>query len=792
VSRVVTHPTDSTTFFVVRSGFGSGKVYRTTNAGTSWTDVSGDLPDIPHSDLFIDPLSTDRYYVANDFGVYRSTNAGVSWVREGTGMPYVVATDFDFFSYMGTRILRVATHGRSVFEASLPVDFSVTPGSLAFGSVEVDSSEDGLLTVVNNGVGDLMIDSAISTHPAFTVSPLSHTITSGDSATFTVTFLSDSLGVRSGQLIFYHSMASSPDSVAISGTGVVPVNVVKLRDMDDDTSTAGDLVSIPWGLTLYAGSILSGNIVAQGGTGSISAIVASGGQYIACEADSGAGWRRINGGGALCDTFFVDNSPVTDTFVNYRKNSLLVRKYRDADSNVTTTADALPKFWYMDVHRDSVNGSVYAGIHDSVAVLDDVPGGTYVVTESDSSGWIRLGHILNGTPVTDTGASVMVVIDGGEQVTLHFVNLPPQYPLFSAAPSIDFGSVQVGYQKIDSLSINNFGYYPLKIDSVLFDDPAFSSLTDTMIVPDFDSSRFYVTFLPDTLGPVSGNLVFHHSGTGSPDTVGLSGIGLNTYQSVIYSGWNLISLPLVSQDSLVSVLYPGAVTNAFSFSGGSYQSGSTMTAGGGYFLKVAGDETVTLNGTPLEIDTLDVEEGWNMVGSIADTVPVSMVISDPGGLVTSAFFGFSGGYFNADQIQPGRGYWVKVSQAGKLILSTSTGMNPDARIRLTDRSAEPPAPPESSVGGISTDTPSAFALFQNHPNPFNPSTRIVFDLPRETGVSLKIFTVMGQEIFTLVDGLRSAGRLEVHWDAANWPSGVYYFRLQAGEYSETRKLLLLR
>jgi len=120
ISRVVTHPTNANTMYVVRSGFSSGnKIYMTTDLGSSWTNVSGDLPDIPHNDLFIDPTITSDYYTANDLGVYRSTNSGTNWFREGAGMPFVPAMDFDYAVANGKRYLRIATHGRSVFETDL-------------------------------------------------------------------------------------------------------------------------------------------------------------------------------------------------------------------------------------------------------------------------------------------------------------------------------------------------------------------------------------------------------------------------------------------------------------------------------------------------------------------------------------------------------------------------------------------------------------------------------------------------------------------------------------------------
>lgn len=88
--------------------------------------------------------------------------------------------------------------------------------------------------------------------------------------------------------------------------------------------------------------------------------------------------------------------------------------------------------------------------------------------------------------------------------------------------------------------------------------------------------------------------------------------------------------------------------------------------------------------------------------------------------------------------------------------------------------------------------PEKFSLSQNYPNPFNPSTNISYAIPYEEHLTLKIFDILGNEIQTLVNELKPAGRYNINFNAANLPSGVYYYILQAGNYSETKKLLLLK
>jgi hypothetical protein len=115
---------------------------------------------------------------------------------------------------------------------------------------------------------------------------------------------------------------------------------------------------------------------------------------------------------------------------------------------------------------------------------------------------------------------------------------------------------------------------------------------------------------------------------------------------------------------------------------------------------------------------------------------------------------------------------------------------------------------EISVGGVTywTDStrrtvtgigkqealPVRYALAQNYPNPFNPSTTIKFELPKASQVNLTVFDILGREVSVLVNERRDAGVYEVKFDAAGLSSGVYFYRLQAGDFTQTKRLLLLK
>jgi hypothetical protein len=89
-------------------------------------------------------------------------------------------------------------------------------------------------------------------------------------------------------------------------------------------------------------------------------------------------------------------------------------------------------------------------------------------------------------------------------------------------------------------------------------------------------------------------------------------------------------------------------------------------------------------------------------------------------------------------------------------------------------------------------TPIAFSLKQNYPNPFNPSTKISYTVPERSNVSLKVFNLLGSEIAELVNGEIEAGTYKVNFNAVNLPSGVYLYQLKAGEFTQTKKMILLK
>lgn len=364
-----------------------------------------------------------------------------------------------------------------------------------------------------------------------------------------------------------------------------------------------------------------------------------------------------------------------------------------------------------------------------------------------------------------------------------------------------------------------------------------------------------------------------------------------TLSVAVDSLWNMVSVPVTLTNYTRTTVFPTSTSNAFAYQGG-YILRDTLSNGPGYWLKFGAGQSVSLTGTSRQRDTIPVAEKWNLIGSISTPVATAGITTIPPGIIEGQFFGFSGGYTPASSIIPGKGYWVKVSQAGAIILRASgevqrpntddpletlnrliiydargnrqalyfarsevAGMgnyelpplppegvfdvrfdshnmveaggeprdieclltsvsypirveweirSPEERVKLlvgkqqlhlrTDGNVELSRPAKILVSFGVEEIPLHFALEQNYPNPFNPVTTIRYAIP--AGVSgravLRVFDILGREVTTLFNDEATPGRHQTQFDATNLASGVYIYRLEAGSFSATKKLMVLK
>jgi hypothetical protein len=467
-----------------------------------------------------------------------------------------------------------------------------------------------------------------------------------------------------------------------------------------------------------------------------------------------------------------------------------------------------------------------------------------------------------------------------------------------ASPSLEFGTVEIDSTKWDSIQVNNPGTGQLtirnhtEVDSIHYE----TSPSAPIYIPAGGSQMLHIKFHPTTYGSFPSKIIFYHDAPTNPDTLLVNGSSTSQVTMTLNTRWNMIALPVVTANDSAANLFPTAISRMFKYAG-SYQQTSVLLPGIGYWLKFAAGLVDTFQGAPITLDTITVNDGWNMVGCLTTKIPVTAV-TPVGTTIKSNFFGYKSSYTPADTIVPGSAYWIKVNPAGQLIMAVPAGpakksaavnelTNAD-RLIIRDAAGNeqtlyfgnnitagryelPPVPPEGSfdvrfasgtmaeptgkgtpsvqsiqlssavypvtitadlrqsgsnarlqvagkqvaltsgksvtVGsgnvslltGASTVKPSAYALYQNYPNPFNPSTTIAFDLPVDSKVTLAIYNLLGQEVSRIYDRTEMAsGQQIVAFNAANLPSGVYFYRLtaensvDAKSFANVKRMLIVK
>lgn len=298
------------------------------------------------------------------------------------------------------------------------------------------------------------------------------------------------------------------------------------------------------------------------------------------------------------------------------------------------------------------------------------------------------------------------------------------------------------------------------------------------------------------------------------------------------SGWNLVGyLPEKSRtvsDALSSVYADVQMVYGFAFGAQIYDPAlldfntlDSMRNGYGYWIRVLKADTLRYNDEPREASEKTLPSSQGMAESVESVSPTTQWINlfsrrvtldgspvAPGTTITARDQGtgaiVGSGRIDAQGIlpltpvygrngtegpgvAPGAQFVIEVDgrQTADLLTWTRSG----ERIELTTLA--------SGKGAGDESLPRDWALTQNNPNPFNPSTRISFDVPASSRVTLRVYNFLGQQVRTLVDAHLAPGTHVVEWDAKGpdgqpVASGVYLYRLVSGEFKQTRKMILLR
>ena len=190
----------------------------------------------------------------------------------------------------------------------------------------------------------------------------------------------------------------------------------------------------------------------------------------------------------------------------------------------------------------------------------------------------------------------------------------------------------------------------------------------------------------------------------------------------------------------------------------------TTNAGGNWNEQIAG---VNISTEMYKMQFVDMNNGW-----IACTNGILLKTSNGGENWFRQVTGVSDDFWAIFMLNSQEG-WIS-GKGGKIFHTTDGGG------------------PPVGINPISSEIPTKFSLSQNYPNPFNPTTKIKFEIPKNAFVKLVVYDSAGKEVEILTDELVQAGEYEAEFNAANYPSGVYYYKFSTGDFTATKKMILLK
>lgn len=378
-----------------------------------------------------------------------------------------------------------------------------------------------------------------------------------------------------------------------------------------------------------------------------------------------------------------------------------------------------------------------------------------------------------------------------------------------------------------------FPDYAMKVDKSIANVSNGGSTTVTVSVP---SVKYYSSSVKFTASletnPSSGSITFSFQNgkdsiTSFPDSVK---INVNAVGSVTPGSYNLRiegrgpngtpahrrTLRLLVNTSLIKVATNRGGAVSYKVNGVSYNAPQEFVLNNG--------SNVTIEAPP------SVESGsnkyifnnWSNGGTATQTFPVNgnidlmatykiqykvVVISNPpspnifGNTFQDSASSFKFGVnYNRIIINQDSTYWFRGwngSGPGAYTSPDSLGLDDTVTLSITNPIVEivrwslnNPSP--VGVSNISSEIPDKFALHQNYPNPFNPSTNIQFDIPKAGLVKIVVYDMLGKQVETLVNQVQQPGKFQVNFNAAHLASGIYYYRIEAADFVQVKKMLLIK
>ncbi|MFZ1978969.1 MAG: YCF48-related protein [Bacteroidota bacterium] len=809
-----------------------GTIFRTTDGGITWTSQTSGTGSYLYSVCFTD---TNTGTVVGDGGtILRTTDGGANWTRQssGTTLPLhgVSFTDANTGTAVGGSgiILRTTNGGTSWTSQSIGTMNGLS--SVSFTDANTGTAVGGsypngtVLHTTNGGVN-------WTSQPNPAIYSLYNVCFTDANTGTAVGQYGTIIRTTDGGTNWTRQYATSNDLYGVSFTDVntgtvVGGNHVILRTTDGGETWMGS--PFPAGSWLYSVCFIDANTGWAVGDG-----------IILRTTDGGTNWTTQSIGvvNYLYRVCFTDAN--TGWAVGWGATNGIILHTIDGGINWTSQSIGAICTSMYDVSFTGANTGTIIGYRQSETILVGGrpmylgPATIILQTTNGGASWTEQSNAidasLSGVCFTDANNGT-IVGSGGAILRMKnsgAVSTQPNVVLSSTA--LSFWKVMLNKYKETTITIKNEGGDTLRISNITSSNSVFSVRPGPIVVAPGQKSRDTLRFTPSAVGDAAATILVYSNSPSSPDTVQVYGNGFIT--GVTQLSGNNINYGKVligqSKDTTVTINNIGNDTlkiSSISSSNSAFVSRTTVKS-----IPVGAAFTDTLHFAPTSIGT---QAAALIITSSSPTSPDTIYVS-------GYCFGVPVVQFNAKTISFGKvgiGQYkdttVMITNTGTDTLKISSIVSSDS-IFIPKREVFNIAPGQSSidtlrfsplalgtdsawitilsnahifpdtvkVSGIGdvgtkvdpgTELPKSYALSQNYPNPFNPSTTIAFALPSRSFVTLKIYDMLGREVALLASEELAAGNYTRQWNAASLSSGIYFYRLEAGSFIQTKKLILLK
>jgi photosystem II stability/assembly factor-like uncharacterized protein len=607
-------PTNSRIVYLAMGGFGSGHLFKSTDAGTSWNDISGTLPDAPTTAIAIDPLHPSNIYVGDDIGVYTSTNGGTSWASFNAGLPDAVIVA-DLTISPSNRALRVATHGNGVWERRLLGELPANYFDYKVASVDNpgDETADTLGTAISPFRATIRSLSIQSQTDSFDVKLR---IIKGSIETFST--VKRFAGMASGETrqISFNTPYTPPEA------GEYLVQTILLAS---DQNTSNDTAIVEF--AVFGPPTIPYLTVTK--------------QY--------SPYTEITGGSA---------GPSGD----------------DVQSNA-----GIPfQFFYDNYLYDSVKISTNGWLELGTGVAGRFRG---LSTGAELGGYFTASLATKARPSKAIGPwwTDMSTFGAGSSITyattgtapyrvfvVQWKNIPAYYDAGTTSILLNF---QV--KLYESTNITEICYGPVTPGS----NPAVPQGA-SMGFKDYlgGDYRYYdlARRASGTTADLRSDLSPLTDWPGQDSSFSIQW-NISAVSFSLMNGWNLVSLPLFEESQLPASIFPNFIAGTLFTYDNSYKRTDTLVYGKGYWIKYSSSFPHLLLGGALSTASVSLKAGWNIIGSVDHEVPALS-----GGIISSYAYGYGPtGYTMSPTLEPGQGYWIKSSAVGVISLGPAAQPKPN-------------------------------------------------------------------------------------------------------------------